>query len=58
MQHPRKVMIDLSSDNRSKEKHPGPGCLQTHALELTSINSEGASGNHLVWFAYIIGLSS
>lgn len=36
MQHPRKVMIDLSSDNRSKEKHPGPGYhLQTHAVELT-----------------------
>lgn len=29
-------MIDLSNDNRSKEKHPSPGyCLQTHAVELT-----------------------
>lgn len=36
MQHPGKVMIDLSNDNRSKEKHPGPRYpLQTHAVELT-----------------------
>lgn len=29
-------MIDLSNDNRSKEKHPSPGyCLQIHAVELT-----------------------